>query len=76
MATELLFLDPRRVGGMGDVDGERKVGLEREHVVAAPFEPISSWTAATVGHLPLESAALVDPAQRLEGHVGAETIVE
>ena len=30
MAAELLLLDPRRVGRMGDVDGERQVGLERE----------------------------------------------
>ncbi len=40
-----------------------------------PNRPISSWTAATAENLAFEASALVDPAGRFEGDVGAEAVV-
>ena len=43
--------------------------------VRAPKRPISSWTAATAANEPVDRGALVATPQRLEGDVGAESVV-
>ena len=67
----------RSVGGMGDVDDDRDVGMQsRRRVVIAPPRPISSCETASAGDADRGRIAGGDPARDLERDVGAEAVVE
>ena len=75
--ARLLLLDSRGVGGVGDVDDDRDVGLAAGRPrCAPPWRPISSWTAATPATSAVQPAALVAATRDLERDVGAEPVVQ
>ena len=75
VAAELLLVDAGGVGGVGDVDDDRQVGLDREGRGAGAEEADLLLDGGDRGEAALQRAALVAAAQRLEGDVGAEPVV-
>src|SRR4051794_30732908 len=76
VATLLLLVDPRSVGGMGDVHRDRQVWLKRERGRQGALGADLLLGSGDRRHPALEAAALVHPAGRLERHIDAEPVVE
>ena len=75
VAAVLLLVDPGRVGGVGDVDGDREVGGEREGGGAAAIQADLLLDRGDAGDAARVAAALPAAACELERDVGAEPVV-
>ena len=75
VAADLLLVDPGRVGGVGDVDGDRDVGAELEGGGAGAEEADLLLHGGDGGHRAAGPVALGAAAQALQRDVGAEAVV-
>ncbi len=75
VGAQLLLVDPRGVGGVGDVDDHCEVGLDREGRGAGAEEADLLLHGGDRGEARAQRVALVAAAQRLQRDVGAEAVV-